>query len=497
MRLLIWQKLFLTLFGAIVTVVFVALLLTRWTFNQGFLDYLNALEEERIEAIALDLTTIYTTTGTWKTIGENPELWRNIMLRNSRGDQFEPQDSPPNRPTGPLSGRAPKPSGGRFIPPDPRGRRGMFPPAPGGPLGMRQPIDLLDENRNVVVGRPDTIKTASFRALKLGERTIGFLRYVPLAAVTELNAAAERRFIEQQRNSLYWIALLVIVISITLGLLLGRELVKPIKQLVSGTKALAAGQLNRRIKSLRSDELGQLADDLNAMAASLEASRNSQQQWLVDIAHELRTPLAILKGELLALDDGIRVWSDEALESLQTEVARLTNLVNDIREITLSDAGGMGYQWSAVDLREIVGDVVHSFRHELNTRNLTIETMLMDSPALLLGDARRLEQVLINLLQNSCRYTDAGGLIRITLVANHGLTLRVSDTAPAAPTEALPRLFDRLYRAETSRNRNFGGSGLGLAICKGIVEAHGGTISARHAELGGLEIVIELPIKND
>ncbi|MGB5543143.1 MAG: ATP-binding protein [Gammaproteobacteria bacterium] len=521
---MIWHKLFLALLAATAVVVAVALLLTRWSFDRGFLGYLNSIEAQRIEAMAEDLAGLYAETDSWDTLIGDRSRWRRVIRGNSRdgrdlpphltqgpnGRPGGPADSPPGGPQeGPADfeesddgARLPAGIEGSTLRPPPgvEGRRPMPPPGiegrppmpPPGLFGVRQPMDLLDADHNVLIGKPTRMDDAQRQPITVDGITVGYLRYRPISALTDLDEETERQFIEQQRAGFYATALVALAIAAALAIVFGRQLVAPIRHLVGGTQALAAGKLDQRISVTSRDELGQLAQDFNAMAESLEQSQRSQRQWIVDIAHELRTPLAILAGELQAAEDGVREWNPQARESLQAEVERLTGLVNDLHELSLSDAGGMGYQWREVDLVGVIKDALDQYNTRIEARGLSLETELPAEPIVLRADARRLQQLLTNLLENSCRYTDAGGRVKLVCTAGDPIHLCIEDTAPGVPEDALPHLFDRLYRVDASRNRAEGGSGLGLAICKGIVLAHGGHIHAELSSLGGLVLRIEL-----
>lgn len=487
MRLLIWHKLFIAMLSAMLVVVGITLLLTRWSFNRGFLDYINRTEAQRIETVAENLAEIYAKDGSWETLLRNRDRWRGILERSGpdgpRLDEGFVRQAPP--------GRRRMSDERRELRGNQPGLRDRLPPR--GFAGPRKPIDLLDSNRNLLLGQPVRPAGAELIPIELDGATIGYLRYLPRSALLEVDEEAERQFIEQQLAAVQIIAGVALLIAAGLALIFGRRLVAPVRELVHGTRALAAGQLDRRIDVRRSDELGALAEDFNRMAAALEHSRATQQQWVGDIAHELRTPLAILNGELQALEDGIRNWTPQTRDSLQAEINRLTALVNDLHDVSLSEAGGLGYRRETTDLTAIVLRAIDSLEHRLADRGLTVQTEIPDNSVTVYGDIRRLEQLVVNLLENSCRYTDRGGTVRITCTGGNPVRLCIEDSAPGVPEAALARLFDRLYRVESSRHREHGGSGLGLAICKGIVEAHGGTIRARPASLGGLSIEVELP----
>ena len=480
MRLLIGHKLFLALFLATSAVVVISLLLTRWSFNQGFLDYVNAVEANRIATAASTLTDIYSEQNSWEPIQKNREPWHAVMQKLTGGSHV---DLPP-----PPVGREHD-----FKPPE-RHNRPPRSPRPALPPGA-QPPELLDIDKNIIIGKPGSRPGSALTPIELDGRVIGYLRYMPISALTDLNNDAERQFIKQQRTALSITAAVALLIALLLALLFGRRLVAPIRLLAAGTKELKAGHLSKPLKITSSDELGQLAESFNEMAVSLEQAQQTQKKWVADIAHELRTPLAILNGELQAIEDGIREWNDASRESLQAELDRLRALVDDLREVSLADAGGLGYQRREIDLRDVIDTALESHALRIAECGLEIQTDLPDNAIPFNGDARRLQQVLTNLLENSCRYTDSGGRILLSCVAGHTVRLIVADSAPGAPADALPRLFDRLFRADQSRNRSHGGSGLGLAICKGIIEAHGGSIDAAPSALGGLTVTVELPYK--
>lgn len=490
MRLTIRYKLFIALLAAIALVIVVALGLTRWSFNRGFVDYVNSFETQRLDGVAATLAGIWLADGSFDQLIDDDRRWRELM------DEHMGRD-------GPRFGGRPPPLRGspRDVSVDPgnesprtdtkRDRRG----APFGPRRM-QPIELLDADGGVLFGRPTPRPGSQTHAIIADGNTVGFLRYVPITTVTELDEEADRNFVAQQRQAIYIIALLALAIAGLLSTWLARQLVAPVRAVAGGAGAIAAGRLDERIDVTSNDELGQLATDFNAMAATLEQNRDSQRRWVIDIAHELRTPLAILSGELQALEDGVRQWDGDARASLQAEVERLTGLVDDLRELTLSDAGGIDYRRETVDLRGIIEQALARCAGLIAARSLTLDQDLgnaAEDDFIIDGDSGRLEQLLVNLLENSCRYTDEGGCIRVQLCSRERIRIVVEDSSPGVPDDAMPQLFDRLYRVDDSRNRDSGGSGLGLAICKGIVAAHGGTITASPSTLGGLRIEVELP----
>jgi two-component system sensor histidine kinase BaeS len=279
------------------------------------------------------------------------------------------------------------------------------------------------------------------------------------------------------------------------SVLLARGFLAPIRRLARATHRLAAGDYAQRISVDRRDELGQLVDDFNAMAAKLQQAETARRAFLADVSHELRTPLAILRGEIEALQDGVRSLSPEALKSLQAEVGALSALVDDLHELTNADVGSVQYEHADVDIAGLLRATLYAFRDRFAARALAVDTAeVPDERVVVVGDSRRLTQLFNNLFENTLRYTDEGGRVEVGLrTSKDGVELDLQDSAPGVPKHLRPRLFERLFRVESSRNRALGGTGLGLALCRSIVEMHGGDIQASASGLGGLRIVVHLP----
>jgi two-component system sensor histidine kinase BaeS len=232
------------------------------------------------------------------------------------------------------------------------------------------------------------------------------------------------------------------------------------------------------------------------MATSLQAAQQARQQWIADIAHELRTPLATLRAEIEALQDGIRKPDTANLDSLAQEVHRLTRLVEDLRLLSLSDLGALDYRFAPVDLGRFVGHHL-SDATGLPGKPLQVRSELAEGVEIR-ADGDRLDQVLSNLLQNTQRYS-AGPATLSVQVRRHDTEAQLTweDTGPGVPPEALPRLTERLYRVDESRASASGGSGLGLSIARAIVEGHGGRMQASASALGGLRWDIWLPLHTE
>jgi two-component system sensor histidine kinase BaeS len=289
--------------------------------------------------------------------------------------------------------------------------------------------------------------------------------------------------------------LLSAVMALLAALLLARRFVAPIHQLAGATHRLGAGKYTVKIPDTRQDEFGQLARDFNGLANILAQNEKLRRDFVADISHELRTPLAILTGEIEAIQDGIRPATPEALASLQHETQSLTRLVDDLYQLALSDVGGLRYQMQRLDLVALTGQAAQPFYERMLEHGLTLQLTLPDNPVWIDADTARLHQLITNLLENSVRYTDAGGVVLLSVHNSNGMAvLDCQDSAPSVATADLPRLFERLYRVEGSRNRATGGAGLGLPLCQSIVEAHHGRIHAQPSAQGGLWLRVELPL---
>ena len=320
------------------------------------------------------------------------------------------------------------------------------------------------------------------------DNKIGTLALIPAPF---LSKQEDLRFQQATRSTLYSVGAIALVIAALISLLLTLNFTGPVRKLARATKGLIGGEFKTRVNIKNKDELGKLSRDFNVLAKTLDKNSETQKQWLADISHELRTPLAILKSELEAIEDGVREFDEEALSSLSNEVNRLSTLVNDLYELTLSDIGAMKYQMIEIDLKEILNKTIQSYIERFKSQKIELKIEINES-TIMLGDELRLTQLFTNLLENSLRYTDSPGIIEISLTTlNNNAVITVADSAPGVEQSSIDKIFDRFYREELSRSREKGGAGLGLAICTEIIDAHSGSIKASPSDLGGLRIVIE------
>ena len=480
MKISIKYRLFLAFLVATLTLVASMFMVTKLSFDRGFLRYINNVEQQRIEQLANDLEQSFAEHGSWDFLRHNPRAWRRLMF----AARFENESEPP-----PFD--EPKEPDNRFH------EKGPLPPPPPFKNHFERRVLLLDAERQQIFGPRRYPTNLELRSLKNGDRTVGYLTIVPPRAPRDLVDPHQRLFFDKQRRSFAVIAIAMAAAAALLSVPLSRRLVRRITDLAAATHRLTDGQYQTRVRATASDELGQLARDFNSLARTLEYNEKLRRQWVADISHELRTPLAVLRGEIEALQDGVRPQTPESMTMLHGEVMHLSRLVEDLYQLSLADIDALSCRKEPIDLGETLQQTIDTFRGELAAHNMRLTCELPEGKNVaMLGDERRLRQLFGNLLENSVRYSDPGGELRIRLTTDgQWAAIHFEDTAPGVAEEKLSRLFDRLYRVEDSRSRNTGGAGLGLALCKTIVEAHGGTVTARPSSLGGLWVKVDLPLK--
>lgn len=482
MTLSIRTKLFLTLLLATTLVVAGMLGFMRWSFQAGLMELAETRRQQRIEGVSDRLVERYLQDGGWERLQEDKRLWITTLL--GRGERRF-RDGDTHRPR--WMRRA---LGERGVWPPEHVLRPRRPDAPPRPIEMR--LMLLDTDGSIVYGRSELLAGTQRYPLELEGRRIGELALLPGPSVSDFG---EIRFREHHSSMLLLIALGMIVLSAALSFPIAKRLVRPIRDFQTAARELAAGNYQARVGTAGDDELGRLGRDINTLGATLGSNEQARRCWVADISHELRTPLALLRAELEALQDGVRPLDQAAVDSLHGDTLRLGRLVDDLYELSMSDLGALSYRKAETDLLELLTADIDAFRARFEAKGLylKLESHLSKDPVLQ-ADEHRLSQLFRNLLHNSLQHTDAHGGLEVTLERKQqDLIVDFRDTAPGVPVEALPRLFERLYRVDGSRSRDRGGAGLGLAICRNIANAHGGGIEARPSPAGGLWIRVKLP----
>ncbi|WP_017904537.1 ATP-binding protein [Pseudomonas asplenii] len=461
MKVSLSRKFFLAMLAvcafAVLGMVFAAYLSLKY----GFLGYLNQQAEERMDRIVPRVEQAYAAHGGWDFIRLDKDRWFELLRpEDIRSDKtFDPSQLTVSDLTGAFV---------RFA--------------------------LLDEQRKPIIGY-QAVGDALLKPIQYQGRVVGWMALAPLQSVTSVG---DRRFQLNQLRSSLLIGLACLLATAVIAWWLSRALLRPIREVARATHQLAAGDYAIQVPVRSQDEAGQLAGDFNQMAATLASNERMRRDFMADISHELRTPLAVMRAELEALEDGIRPLNTKALKSLQGEVGALTKLVDDLFDLSLAEVGGPTYRRERIDLRVLLPVVAEAFRASFAECGLALRLELPAQSLWVMGDESRLGQLLHNLLENSRRYTDAGGQTVLRALQDDDCVLvQCEDSAPGVDAASLERLFERFYRAERSRNRASGGTGLGLAICRGIADVHGGKLSARASDMGGLLLSLELPVAGD
>lgn len=305
--------------------------------------------------------------------------------------------------------------------------------------------------------------------------------------------AAERTFVESYHKSLWWIGFLFAGMGLVVSYFLSGNITRPLRQLSQAAEKIRQGHLKQEVPVETQDEVGQLAAVFNQMSAELAANESNRQEFLANIAHELKTPLAVLQGHLESMLDGVEDPEPEKLFSMQEEVMRLTRLVGDLRDLSLAQVHQLELHLQPVDLGEKAERAAELLEPLLEEKRLHFVKNMAPSLPVRQLDPDRVNQILYNLITNAIRYTHPGTAILLqTEPVGKRVRLTIADEGPGIAPEDLDHIFEQFYRGDKSRNRASGGSGIGLSLAKSFVEAQGGTIIARNRKEGGAEFVVEL-----
>jgi len=291
------------------------------------------------------------------------------------------------------------------------------------------------------------------------------------------------------------ISIFLAILTTVIGILLVRRMVNPLAQVIAAARAVAGGDLSARVPVSGPDDLRALSDSFNHMAASLQQNDFERRNMLADIAHELRTPITVMRGRLEGIVDGVYPANSDQITPALEETYLLERLVEDLRLLTLAESRQLHFEKSDVNLNDLARHVVDLFQAEAEDRHISMTSEVAPVEAVALLDAQRTEQVVANLVANAIRYTAEGGRVWIAVEPAPGsVVLTVNDNGPGVSEDDLPSIFNRFWRGEKSRSRASGGAGLGLAIARQLVEAQGGRISAANLPGGGLQVRCEFPL---
>ena len=305
----------------------------------------------------------------------------------------------------------------------------------------------------------------------------------------------EAQFLQRINQALVFAILGALLVALVMGILLARTLTGPLQALTRAAQSITEGHLEQQVKVKTNDEVGQLAAAFNLMSQEVARVNLLRRKMTADIAHDLRTPLTVISGYIESMRDGVLKPTPERLELIYSEIELLEKLVEDLRMLSLADAGELSLNPQSISPKVLLEHAADLFRHQAEGQNVAIEVQASDDLPDIRVDEARMMQVLGNLVSNSLRYTPAEG--RISLSAQRSgdrLAISVQDTGEGIAAEELPYIFDRFHRADKSRHNELGETGLGLAIVKALVEAQGGSTSAESNLGEGTSIQLLFPV---
>ncbi|MFZ5818337.1 MAG: sensor histidine kinase [Chloroflexota bacterium] len=426
-------------------------LLARWNTKTEFTRF---VANRRGEDFVAAIEAYYQTHGSWEGLPESLE-WRG--------------DPPP-----PMHDKdEPKP-GARFTLVDETGQ--VILAGAGFELGEQAPPEIVETGLPIQVDG-ETVAILLLERIPFGENPL------------------ETQFIQRTNQLMLYSALGATAVALLLGVFLSRTLTRPLRELTLATHAVSEGDLSQQVPVRSRDELGELALAFNKMSAQLARSINARRQMTADIAHELRTPLSLILGHAEAVHDGVLPPSRENFEIIREEAGRLEKLVDDLRLLSLADAGELPIMRQPIAPARLIEDLQGTYQYRARQKKVSILLDIASGLPMVELDPGRMTQVLSNVMDNALRHTPKGGSVTLAArQAGSSLELSVRDSGPGVSPEEAGRIFDRFYRADASRQREDGGSGLGLAIAKSIVQAHDGQMWAESAPGQGLTVFIHLPL---
>lgn len=467
-------------------ILFLVVGVTQISVRNNFVRFVNNSEFDKLTELENLLTQAYQLKGGWEGLYNNRAEWETLLfLSRPENPGHEPShpmpvDRPRNRKHPPPLNRLAGPPSQEVL-------------KPNDPFTLHRRLCLFDAAKQYVAGEYHPQDQFNYRAIVLSDQTIGWLG---LKNRPEMIRPIELEFLREQTYSFLIIGVGIFILAIIISYILSKHLLSPIQELTMGARAMRKFDFNTKIKVHSTDELGGLADDFNLMAQTLKQYETLRKNWISDISHELRTPVAVIRSKIEALQDGIREMTPELLDSLHSDVMGLGKLVNDLHLISLADSKNLLVNLEVINLFGLLDQCLEAFFIRFEQQQITIKTDWEKGGRLeMRADANLLRRVFSNLFENTLRYTDSPGTLSISHdIKENWLTLVVEDSSPGVPDNCLNDIFNRLYRVEQSRNRSLGGSGLGLSIARQIIQKHEGTIEACGSTLGGLKIRIVLPV---
>jgi two-component system sensor histidine kinase BaeS len=464
------------------------------------INYVNTKEVQALKPITATLAKEYSKKNNWLTMKEQDAKFLRMIRNQLHDSEFSPtrRMPPPDRPGPGRPGSRKQPPERDSVDFNRPTKKEMFerrpPPHELEPEGQAF-YALLDSNKNVIVGKYLDHQEYTHTPIMLKNTLVGHLA---ISKRNQLTQGYEIDFIEKQQTYLWIIALVAMCFVALATLPLSRHLVEPIRLISRKMHKLTQGDYQQSIPIKRQDELGQVARDFNELALTLAENETARKRWLANISHELRTPVAILRGELEAMLDEVRPLSKENISSATEEVKHLQRLIDDLNLLTSADIGGMSYRKQAEDLTQILLSEEHKYRTYLANTGIKFILDIPKQEIDVYVDKTRLHQLFENVINNCIKYSSATEFkISLDVAKSNNepmVILTFEDNGIGVEDSHLEHLFEHLYRVDESRNRKTGGAGLGLSICRLIVTAHQCEIYAELSSSGGLSIIVKLPI---
>ncbi|WP_088051929.1 sensor histidine kinase [Virgibacillus dakarensis] len=342
------------------------------------------------------------------------------------------------------------------------------------------------ENKNSSVKEP----------LAINGKNIGTLIAYPVksASVSRL----EQQFVQSVNVTILFGFLVAVLLSLVIGLFLSKKITKPLTQLVAGIERVSKGKTNFRLSIDSKDEFSQLGDSFNKMTETLERTEHIRKSLVADVAHELRTPLAIIQAKLESIQAGALEATEEVILHVSDEVYRLSRLVNDLQQLSLAESNTLPLHKKRTEINGFVQAILSQFQWFADEKDIRLQFSEGSADIFIEIDRDRMTQVVVNLLGNALRYTPDNGIVMVDVKAeDKSVVISFKDTGPGIDEQKLPFIFERFYRLDESRKRDEGGAGLGLSIAKGFVEVHGGTINVTSIKGEGTRFEVSLPTQSE
>ncbi len=356
-------------------------------------------------------------------------------------------------------------------------------------LPIMPPPSSADTGPTLYISYPpssaDSVGTVFYQATNHGTSSIS-------------DTSPETTFLTSVNRALWLAVVIAGLAALLLALIFASTLLKPLHTLKAVAHRMEQGDLSQRVAITSKGEIGALAHAFNAMADSLSRAEQLRRNLISDVAHELRNPLMNIRGSLELLQDHVLEPTPETLASLYEETSLLSRLVADLQDLSLAEAGQLRLTRQPISLEEVINPATQMVQPELTRKHLTLRVDLPPHLPPVEADPERLAQILRNLLSNAITHTPSQGEISITASLNESvIAISVQDTGEGIAPEHLPNLFERFYRADSSRSRATGGTGLGLAIVKQMVEAHDGQITVESQPGKGTCFTFTLPVAEE